>query len=256
MKQATSKTIDLNGRKVDYRLVRSKSARKLRVRVGPSGIEVVQPARRNGQELDTFLISNQEWIFDQLDRVERLRSVRKPLSESEQGILFRGVQTPVRLEVQPKSTNRITLEHGTLVVIRGVNSRTPAARSLENWLRKRARQEILDHLSVLTKKLGRSPHRVYVMGQRTKWGNCSSLRNLSYNWRLVMAPDFVLSYLVTHEYIHLGVPDHSKRFWLTVQSLCPEMDRAKRWLSANSDQMMIDLNHVCRDTGRSMMTQA
>jgi YgjP-like, metallopeptidase domain len=66
-------------------------------------------------------------------------------------------------------------------------------------------------------------NRIYVMGQRTKWGNCSALRNLSFNWRLVMAPDFVLRYIATHEMVHLAVPNHSRKFWLTVQSLCPEM---------------------------------
>ena len=57
--------------------------------------------------------------------------------------------------------------------------------------------------------------------------------NLSFNWRLIMAPDFVLRYLVTHEAVHLAVPDHSQKFWLTVRSLCPESECAKQWLCAN-----------------------
>ena len=62
------------------------------------------------------------------------------------------------------------------------------------------------------------------MGQRTKWGNCSPLQNLSFNWRLIMAPEAVLRYLVTHEAVHLAVPDHSQEFWLTVRSLCPKQN--------------------------------
>jgi hypothetical protein len=58
------------------------------------------------------------------------------------------------------------------------------------------------------------------------------VRNLSFNWRPILAPHFVLRYLVTHEAVHLAVPNHSAKFWLTVQSLCPEMERAKQWLSA------------------------
>jgi hypothetical protein len=82
------------------------------------------------------------------------------------------------------------------------------------------------------------------MGQKTKWGNCSALQNLSFNWRFIMAPDFVLRYLVTHEVVHLEVPDHSKRFWLTVQSLYPKMDRARQWLVANSDRMIMDMQKI------------
>jgi len=61
-----------------------------------------------------------------------------------------------------------------------------------------------------------------------------------------MAPDFALRYLVIHELVHLAVPDHSSRFWLTVQSLCPDVERGKRWLSANGEKLFVDLGAVCR----------
>jgi predicted metal-dependent hydrolase len=96
-----------------------------------------------------------------------------------------------------------------------------------------------------------APRRVYVMEQRTKWGNCSAVRNLSFNWRLILAPDFVLRYLVTHEAVHLAVPDHSAKFWLTVQSLCPETERAKQWLSANGRKLAIGLDDICETIGQS-----
>jgi predicted metal-dependent hydrolase len=238
------KTINLNGRKVEYRLVHSKVARKLRVRVGLDGVEVVQPLGKETHELESFLESNQEWIIDQLDRVERLRVIRKPPTGNGNEILFRGIVTPVQVEDVPrrKGTNKVTFEAGIITVVRGLTSQTPPARTLENWLRKQARQEIHRHLDALTEKLGKHPNRVYVMDQRTKWGNCSPLKNLSFNWRLIMAPDYVMRYLVTHEAVHLKVPDHSNRFWLTVQSLCPEMDQARQWLSVNSDRLMIDID--------------
>lgn len=251
MKTSTLKTIELNGQKVDFRLVRSESARKLRVRVGIDGVEVVQPIERDSEELEAFLRSNEEWISDQLERVDSLRSIRKPRVEGEGEILFRGVSTPVRVEsvARRKGTNKVVFEDGTITIVRGLQSETPPAKTFENWLRKEARQEIFRYLDILTEKLGKYPRKVYVMGQRTKWGNCSALQNLSFNWRLIMAPDFVMRYLVTHEVVHLEVPDHSKRFWLTVQSLCPEMDRARQWLSANGDRLMIDIGQVCEPAG-------
>ena len=68
-------------------------------------------------------------------------------------------------------------------------------------LRKQARERIELHIAEVGKRLKRAPNRIYVMGQRTKWGNCSARCNLSFNWRLVMAPDFVLRYIVTHEMV-------------------------------------------------------
>lgn len=247
MNQASLQTINLNGQKIDYWLRQSKSSRKLRVRVGMKGVEVIKPLERDTQEIETFLQSNQDWIFDQLARVERLRSIRKPKLQQKNEILFRGMVIPVCVEdvVRRKSSNKVLFEDGAITIVRGARSSTPLAKSLENWLRKEARREILRHLHPITQKLGKHPGKVYVMGQRTKWGNCSSLQNLSFNWRLIMAPDFVLKYIVTHEVVHLEIPDHSHRFWLTLQSLCPEMERARQWLVANSERLMIDMRQVC-----------
>lgn len=74
------------------------------------------------------------------------------------------------------------------------------------------------------------------------WRNCSSKRNLSFNWRLILAPDFVLRYLVTHEAVHLAIPDHSAKFWLAVQSVCRETEKAKQWLCANGHRLAVDFD--------------
>ena len=244
MKAATLQSITLGGRKLDYRLVHSKAARKIRVRVGVAGVEVVQPEVRETNEIEAFLLANGAWIIGQLERIERFRSIRKPLRNGVGEILYRGTPTPVCVEdiARYRGANKIVFEHGRLVIVRGRKSGTPPVKSLENWLRKQAREEIERHLNTVTHKLKQYPRKVYVMGQRTKWGNCSALQNLSFNWRLIMAPDIVMRYLVTHEAVHLAVPDHSQRFWLTVQSLCPDMERARQWLSAHSHQLFIDLH--------------
>ncbi len=243
MQSSTQHRIRLGGRLIDYRLVLSKAARKLRVRVGPNGVEVVQPTTRNGEEVAEFLAANRSWILDQVARTERLRNVRRPVGRPAGEILFRGDQTRVRIETTQSRAagNTVRLIDGEIVVSRGPRSRTPVSHSLELWLRREARRGIESHLAIVTARLSRRPQRVYVMGQRTKWGNCSSRRNLSFNWRLILAPDYVLQYLVTHEAVHLAVPDHSAKFWLTVQSLCRDAERAKQWLCRHHAQMQVDL---------------
>jgi predicted metal-dependent hydrolase len=253
MKTATQHHVRLGGRRVDYRVVRSTAARKLRIRVGPGGVEVVQPAGRNGEDVSAFLNRNEDWILDQLRRVERLRGVLRSKQRQAGEILFRGEPTRVRIETTHARGrgNAIRLANDEIVIRRGQECRTPAARSLENWLRKQARQEFERHLAAVTARLRQTPERVYVMGQRTKWGNCSTARNLSFNWRLILAPDFVLRYLVTHEAVHLAIPDHSAKFWLTVQSLCRETERAKQWLCRHQMQLQVDLAGVLDGNTRS-----
>ena len=233
-------TLELGGRRVAYSVVVSRSARSLRVRVGPHGVQVIQPPGRSKAEVESFLTERRVWLLSQLKRVEHLRGVWRTHKWVAGRIPFRGVSTPIRLEATStrERANKVSLVNGAIVIRLGGRSSIPPQRSLETWLRGQAREAIQEQVSAATLRIKRPPGRLYVMGQRTKWGNCSTLGNLSFNWRLILAPDFVLRYLVTHEVVHLAIPDHSARFWLTVQSICPRAERARQWLAANGRELL------------------
>jgi predicted metal-dependent hydrolase len=240
------KSVELSEHKLEYRLVVSKSARHLRVRVGLNGIEVIQPQSGECKDVTAFLRENEKWLTDQLRRIERFRKIRRPQQKKENEILYRGEKTPVRVMevVHWRGANQVSFEKGCIEIVKGHKSPTPPKKSLENWLRKQARIEIERQLECVTRKLKLSPNKVYLMGQRTKWGNCSGKQNLSFNWRLIMAPEYVMKYLVIHEAVHLAVLDHSKKFWLAVKSLCPEMEKAKRWLCVHGNNLRNELDSI------------
>ena len=242
-----------SGQVVACRLVPSATATKLRIKVRPEGIDVVLPAGRQPAEAAAFVNDNLAWVEAQLARARQLRAARRPALRLRGQLLYRGELVPlrVRLSAQWLAPNKVALEDGALCITCRTDAATLPARSLENWRRKQARERIEALLAEIGQRLKRAPNRVYVMGQRTKWGNCSALGNLSFNWRLVMAPDEVLRYIVTHEMVHLAVPDHSPRFWLTVQSLCPPADRARQWLVANGHRLTVDLATVLATGGES-----
>ena len=106
MKSASSHETRLGGRRIEYRILRSRAARKLRLRVGPDGVEVVQPADRDGAHVAAFLGRNEAWILDQLKRVARLHGVRRrPALRPAGQILFRGEPTKVRVETTVGRSN-------------------------------------------------------------------------------------------------------------------------------------------------------
>ena len=75
--------------------------------------------------------------------------------------------------------------------------------------------------------------RISVRDQSSRWGSCSTTGVLSYSWRLILAPPFVLDYLAVHEVAHLVEMNHSPRFWRLVNRLCPDAERAKVWLDVH-----------------------
>jgi predicted metal-dependent hydrolase len=74
--------------------------------------------------------------------------------------------------------------------------------------------------------------------QSTRWGSCSSARTLNFNWRLVLAPDFVLDYVAAHEVAHIVEMNHSPAFWRTVARTLPDYGRGQAWLKANGAGLM------------------
>ena len=86
--------------------------------------------------------------------------------------------------------------------------------------------------------LGVEVNRIQIRDQRTRWGSCSAAGNLSFNWRLVLAPFDVLDYVVVHEVCHLRESNHSRRFWKLVESRRPEWREQKAWLDAHGPELL------------------
>lgn len=240
IRMKTLRHILVNERDVEYCLLRSKSATKIRIKVKLDELEVVVPETRSLEEGTEFLRKNGAWVSKQLERVQALRTVRRPFLRTRGRILWKGEPVEIRviLNQQWNAPNKVELIDGVVLIVGNDKvTKEALARSLESWFRKQARKEIDELVSDLGKRLMRLPNRVYVMGQRTKWGNCSALGNLSFNWKLLMAPEYVLRYIVTHEMVHLAIPDHSQKFWFTVRGICKESERARQWLVANEKKL-------------------
>jgi predicted metal-dependent hydrolase len=76
-------------------------------------------------------------------------------------------------------------------------------------------------------------------GQSTRWGSCSTTGRLNFNWRLILAPPFVLDYVAAHEVAHLLEMNHSDRFWARVEETLPTMEKGREWLRVNGRQLMV-----------------
>jgi len=111
----------------------------------------------------------------------------------------------------------------------------PAHQSSElpESLRAYARYFLRERTLALSRNHRFSFNRLFVRSQRTKWGNCSRLKNISLNWKLVQLPVFVCDYVILHELLHTRIMNHSDRFWVAMRALYPRTDEAVRWLENN-----------------------
>ncbi|MEA2290036.1 MAG: hypothetical protein QOD55_2033 [Solirubrobacteraceae bacterium] len=213
-----------------YTVRRSSRARRVRVRVDPhEGVEVVLPARAAQREAAAAVAELRPWIER---RLAEAAAARARLASPPGTVPYLG--TALRMRPEPGRT-RVHRRGDELLVPAG----DATAAALERWYRLRARDEIAPRLEAATGTLGRPHTALTIRNQRTRWGSCSSTGAMSFNWRLMLAPDAVLEYVVWHEACHLIVMDHSRRFWGLLERHVPGYREPKRWLRANGAALVL-----------------
>lgn len=94
----------------------------------------------------------------------------------------------------------------------------------------RARAVIAEKAAFYAKRMGVSYGRITIREQRTRWGSCSAKGNLNFNWKLILMPEEVLTYVVVHELAHRREMNHSKAFYRVVEEAMPDYRRWREWL--------------------------
>jgi len=101
------------------------------------------------------------------------------------------------------------------------------------WYKKAAIEEISARVSHYSKKAALEYNKVKISSAQKRWGSCSSMGNLNFSWRLIMAPLSVVDYVVVHELAHIKHRNHSGKFWAEVKSIMPGYEIEQRWLKDN-----------------------
>ena len=215
---------------VVYRVRRSDRARRVRVTVDAArGVEVVLPRRAPEREAAAAIRELRPWIER---RVAELARARAAVSARGDTVPYLGrtlalLGEPGRARVARK---------GDVLLVPDGEARKPA---LERWYRRAARSEIEPRLQRACALAGTTYSRLTIRGQRTRWASCSRGGAMSFNWRLLLAPETVLDYVVWHEVCHLEVMDHSPRFWRLLESRSPGYREQMRWLRANGATLVL-----------------
>ena len=98
---------------------------------------------------------------------------------------------------------------------------------------KKQKKRLPKEFLIFARLMGVSYRNITIREQKTRWGSCSSEKNLNFNWKLILAPPEVLDYVVVHELCHLKEMNHSKAFWDEVGKVMPEYETYKLWLKEN-----------------------
>ncbi|MDX6688702.1 MAG: hypothetical protein QOG15_159 [Solirubrobacteraceae bacterium] len=220
-----------------YRIRRSDRARRVRVVVDPhSGVEVVLPRRSPASAAPAAIAELRPWIEARLAAGQAVRDVVAARGES---VPYLGRDLALHPQAGRSRVHRVAGDAGGGGMLLVPDDPAAASAAVERWYRRTARAEIAPRLERAVAALGTSYTTLTIRNQRTRWGSCSSSGAMSFNWRLLLAPEPVLDYVIWHEACHLRVMDHSPRFWGLVERHCPDFQEHRRWLRAKGNTLVL-----------------
>lgn len=228
-----STSIEIDGVPVSIAVRVHARAKSYRLSIPSGGAPVLTlPPHGKWSEAEGFLLRQRNWLAARLPR-------------NQQGVSFAdGELVPVRgtnyrIVATGKVRGRVELAEDsgeTVLLVPGEAAHL--GRRLTDWLKTQAEIDLIAQTAIHAAQLGVTVKQVKLREQKSRWGSCSSAGNINYNWRLIMAPHFVLDYVAAHEVAHLVEMNHSDAFWATVKRTLPDMDRGRAWLKAHGRELM------------------
>jgi len=224
--------IEIDGIAIAVTVRVSKRARSFRLSLPATGPVLSLPEKARWAEAEAFLLRHRAWLAARLPRTapaQRFAAGKLlPLRGMEHRIVASG-QVRGRVE-------RLDIADGPALSIPGTPEHLP--RRLYDWLKAEALADLKRQSALHAETLGVSVGQVRLRSQSSRWGSCSSSGNINYNWRLILAPPYVLDYVAAHEVAHLVEMNHSPAFWAVVERALPDMARGRAWLKAHGRDLM------------------
>jgi len=161
-------------------------------------VRLIIPNNFSDDEIERLVIQKTKWINDQLESFHSEAKLKIVLSESE--ILFLGKSHPM-----------------------------PGG-DLDKWYKEQAKKYITNRVNQLATEHKFQFNKLFIRNVASKWGNCSKENNLSFNWRLIKAPEKVIDYVILHELCHTVILNHTQAFWLKLSTVCSTFKEQADWL--------------------------
>lgn len=223
------------GKIYEYTIVRSQR-KSVAISVGEDkGIVVKIPLYFPAAEVEKVVAEKAEWIAEKYEETI-IGQESKPVHEFKTGeeFYYRGKPLTLNLIIN-KDRKRIMVKKqaGKLLVVSFSAKKEVIQEAVIRWYREQAREILSEKTEYFQRFIGKPIGDIRIKEQKSRWGSCSGKGNLNFNWKIMMAPDEIIDYLVVHELCHLLHMNHSKEFWSSVEAILPDYKVRERWLKKN-----------------------
>lgn len=207
----------------DNHILIRKEVKHARLRVGEDSIiRIIAPPSFSDDEILSLLDKKSKWIEKNLKYFERMAKIELQRNQ----LLLFGNRYNYFYDTTISQKIIINHEYKTITAKRNLLDLAIQ----EKWHRNVAKEYLTKRTEQLAEKLNFSFNKLYIRNQKTKWGNCSNDKNISLNWKLIKAPEYVIDYIIVHELLHTSVMSHTHKFWTLLKSYYPAYKESIEWL--------------------------
>lgn len=231
--RSTERTILVGDRILPLTIRENIRATRITLRIEPGGraLKLTVPTGLKRSEVDAFLDRHQGWLLTKLAKFPVSSEMRPGGVISLRGIPHRIFHTGKLRGL----TEAVVIDGEYVLQVGGLEDHL--ARRIAAFLKKEARLDLEPLVARHAAQIGKPVRSITMKDTRSRWGSCSWDGNLSFSWRIVMAPPAVIDYLAAHEVAHLKEMNHGPKFWALCRSLCPGSEAAQKWLKQHGSQL-------------------
>jgi len=221
-------------------VIRTNRLRTATIKVVGNKVEVSVPQLLSDARIKDLLMKKSTWIKRKLIDHSQI-ALPKP-KEYINGEAFPYMGRNYRLKVVKGSENAVKLTQGYIqvTVARTAKVNDQLIRDLlVNWYMDLAIARLKEKTLKYAKQLGVIPKSISVRDYKSRWGSCSVKGDISYNWRIILAPQEIVDYVVVHELSHMIQHNHSPKYWKLVEKIFPNHQDCREWLKVNGSRLFI-----------------
>lgn len=228
-------TKQIASEELSYTVKYSSKRRSIALQIVGGELRIRAPLGVSTQDIDALVAKKRPWIVKHLHLSVAQAA---PNWLRKRCVPLHGVLRTIH--VQHAKTTAVVLSDNVITL--SLSARTSVtdvklAQLLKQWFRQQAIVWFTQRVLFWQQKMELAPSAVMVGNWKTKWGYCKSNAELGFNWRLLMAPEWVADYVIVHELAHLRYMNHSAKFWQLVQQFYPSHSDAKLWLKQHQYEL-------------------
>lgn len=206
----------------NYILIR-KEVKHARLRVSEDGkVRIIAPPTFSEDDISAMLKKKARWIDSNLKYFNGMAKVELQRNQ----LLLFGNRYSYFYDTTYAQKVTVDHEHKTITSQRDLLD----PKIQEKWYRSVAKKHLTKRTKELSAKMKLPFNKLFIRESKTKWGNCSKEKNISLNWKLIKAPDYVIDYIIIHELLHTVVMSHTHKFWTLLKSYYPDYKESIKWL--------------------------